>query len=122
MEKAMETNRVPQRMKNKLLAVLNNPQVLKEHQNFAAKVLQYYGELDADPKEDPEVRRMLAELYAGFLWSGLSSLVEEDGDLVFKKDTPNPKAPEYQQRDYGTPVTPALAINRPDPQVEYEEF
>jgi hypothetical protein len=122
----METaNRVPQRMKNKLLAVLNDATAPKETQNFAVKVLQFYGERDSDPKEDPEVRRMLAEWFSDFIWSGLSSLVEEDGKLVYKQGTPNPKAPGYNpQQMFAAPSIPTApaTINSSDQPIEYEEF
>jgi hypothetical protein len=119
-------NRVPTRMRDKLLATLADPTAPKEHQKFAAKVLQYYGEKDSDPKEDTEVRRMLAEIFSGMLWSGASSLIEESGKLVYSHHTVNPNAPEYRRGDgeiaISTTAVPTPPSKADEPSLGLSDF
>lgn len=104
METNTEVNRVPTRMRDKLTAILADS--TSPHRKFAAKVLQYYGEKDSDPKEDFEVRRMLAEIFSGMLWSGASSLIEENGKFVYSHHTVNTSAPEYRRTDGEIALSP----------------
>jgi hypothetical protein len=88
-------NRVPTRMRDKLTAVLADTTAPKEQRSLAAKVLSLYQAQVADPKEsDIEVKTMLAEWNADFIWSGLRTIKEVEGEDIVVSEI-NPDAPAY---------------------------